>query len=45
VITPDGQKIIDDNLPQAKKIAEELRHQFGSQRYEQLLDLLAVLEN
>ena len=45
VITPDGQKIIDDNLPQAKKIAQELRHQFGSQRYEQLLDLLAVLEN
>ena len=45
VITPDGQKIIDDNLPQATKIAEELRHQFGAQRYEQLLDLLAVLEN
>ena len=45
VITPKGQKIIDDNLPQATKIAEELQHHLGTERYEQLLDLLAVLEN
>ena len=45
VITPEGQKIIDDNLPQATKIAEELQHHLGTERYEQLLDLLAVLEN
>ena len=45
VITPEGQKIIDDNLPQATKIAEELRHHLGTERYEQLLDLLAALEN
>lgn len=45
VITPKGQKIIDDNLPQATKIAEELQHHLGTERYEQLLDLLAALEN
>ncbi|MDT2040166.1 MAG: homoprotocatechuate degradation operon regulator HpaR [Planktomarina sp.] len=45
VITPEGQKIIDDNLPQATKIAEELQHHLGTERYEQLLDLLAALEN
>ena len=45
VITPEGQKIIDDNLPQATKIAEEIQHHLGTERYEQLLDLLAVLEN
>ena len=45
VITPEGQKIIDDNLPQATKIAEELQHRLGTERYEQLLDLLAALEN
>ena len=45
VITPEGQKIIDDNLPQATKIAEELQHHLGTESYEQLLDLLAALEN
>ena len=45
VIAPKGQKIIDDNLPQATKIAEELQHHLGTERYEQLLDLLAALEN
>ena len=45
VITPEGQKIIDDNLPQATKIAEKLQHHLGTERYEQLLDLLAALEN
>ena len=45
VITPEGQKIIDDNLPQATKIAEKLQHHLGAERYEQLLDLLAALES
>ena len=45
VITLEGQKIIDDNLPQATKIAEELQHHLGTERYEQLLDLLAALES
>jgi len=45
VITPEGQKIIDANLPQATKIAEKLQHHLGTERYEQLLDLLAALEN
>ena len=45
VITPEGQKIIDDNLPQATKIAEKLQHHLGTERYEQLLDLLAALES
>ena len=39
-----GQKIIDDNLPQAMKIAEELQQHLGLERHEQLLDLLATLE-
>ena len=40
-----GQKIIDDNLPQAMKIAEELQQHLGLERHEQLLDLLETLEN
>ena len=39
-----GQKIIDDNLPQAMKIAEELQLHLGLERHEQLLDLLETLE-
>ena len=39
-----GQKIIDDNLPQAMKIAEELQQHLGLERHEQLLDLLETLE-
>jgi homoprotocatechuate degradation regulator HpaR len=44
VIGPAGQSIIDDNLPQAIKIVEELQDHLGAERYEQLLDLLAALE-
>tara|TARA_B100000767_G_scaffold25458_1_gene22357 strand:+ start:8680 stop:9144 length:465 start_codon:yes stop_codon:yes gene_type:complete len=44
VIGPAGQKIIDDNLPQATQIAAEFQLRLGSDRYEQLLDLLADLE-
>ena len=39
-----GQKIIDANLPQAMKIAEELQQHLGLERHEQLLDLLETLE-
>jgi len=44
VIGPAGQKIIDDNLPQAMKIANEFQSRLGTDRYELLLDLLADLE-
>ena len=44
VIEPAGQKIIEDNLPQATQIAAEFQRRLGSDRYEQLLDLLADLE-
>ena len=44
VIEPAGQKIIEDNLPQATQIAAEFQRKLGSDRYEQLLDLLADLE-
>lgn len=43
-IETKGQKIIDDNLPQAMKIAEELQQHLGLERHEQLLDLLETLE-
>lgn len=44
MIETKGQKIIDDNLPQAMKIAEELQQHLGLERHEQLLDLLETLE-
>ena len=44
VIGLAGQKIIDDNLPQAMKIANEFQSRLGTDRYELLLDLLADLE-
>ena len=44
VIEPAGQKIIEDNLPQATQISAEFQRKLGSDRYEQLLDLLADLE-
>jgi len=44
VISPAGQKLIDDNLVQATQIAENYRDQLGAERYELLLDLLTELE-
>ena len=44
VIGPAGQQIIDDNLPQAIKISTDFQRRLGTDRYEQLLDLLADLE-
>jgi DNA-binding MarR family transcriptional regulator len=44
VIGPAGQQIIDDNLLQAIKISTDFQRRLGTDRYEQLLDLLADLE-
>ena len=44
VIGPAGQQIIADNLSQAIKISTDFQRRLGTDRYEQLLDLLADLE-
>lgn len=43
-ITQSGQKIIDDNVDQAVQIVEEFKSTLGTAGYEQLLDLLALLD-
>ncbi|WP_299030898.1 homoprotocatechuate degradation operon regulator HpaR [uncultured Sulfitobacter sp.] len=43
-ITPQGQKIIDDNIEQAGRIVEGFKTTLGLAQYEQLLDLLALLD-
>ncbi|MFK7836177.1 MAG: homoprotocatechuate degradation operon regulator HpaR [Sulfitobacter sp.] len=43
-ITPEGQKIIDDNMDQAVQIAASFRVTLGDEGYEHLLDLLALLD-
>ncbi len=43
-VTPAGQKIIDDNIDEAAQIAESYRKKLGDEKYEQLLDLLALLD-
>lgn len=43
-ITPNGQKIIDDNLPRATEIAAQYRTKLGDERFETLLDLLQELD-
>ena len=45
VIAPAGQKIIDDNLVLATKIAGDFQRKLGADRFELLLDLLAELEH
>lgn len=42
-ITPQGQKIIDDNASRAAEIVADFKADLGPERYEQLLDLLAEL--
>ena len=42
-ITEAGQQIIDDNVDQAVQIVEYFKTTLGEARYEQLLDLLALL--
>ena len=44
-ITDAGQKIIDDNSEQARKIVEGYKARLGTERYETLLDLLADLSD
>ena len=43
-ITPEGQKIIDDNAEHASWIVESFRNKLGTDDYEMLLDLLAKLD-
>ncbi len=38
--TPEGCRLIADNIPAAKSYAGKLRDHLGSERYEQLLELL-----
>jgi len=44
-ITAAGQSIIDNNSEQAAQIVEGFKQTLGEDKYEQLLDLLALLEN
>jgi len=45
VLTDAGRKVIDDNLAQATRISESLRAALGSDDFDRLLDLLAVLDD
>ncbi len=44
-ITLVGQRILDDNREQAAQIVQGFKRTLGDEKYEQLLDLLALLEN
>ena len=43
-ITSAGQKIIDDNTDQAAQIVVDFKAKLGAEQYEQLLNLLALLD-
>ncbi len=43
-ITPDGQKIIDDNADQSARIVADFRRILGEDDFETLLDLLGRLD-
>lgn len=43
-ITKVGQKIIDDRIDQAAQIVADFKAALGDENYEQLLDLLALLD-
>lgn len=43
-ITAEGQKIIDQNIGQARQIVADFKTLLGADQYEQLLDLLALLD-
>jgi len=43
-ITAAGQQIIDNNSEQAAQIVNEFKQKLGTDNYEQLLDLLALLD-
>ena len=43
-ITDAGQKIIDDKASRATRIVEDIKTRIGADRYEALLDTLALLD-
>lgn len=43
-ITAAGQAIIDENAAQAAQISADSKNMLGEKKYEQLLDLLALLD-
>jgi homoprotocatechuate degradation regulator HpaR len=43
-ITEVGQKIIDDKVDQAAQIVEGFKRRLGEDKYEELLDMLALLD-
>ncbi|MEP6017635.1 MAG: homoprotocatechuate degradation operon regulator HpaR [Paracoccaceae bacterium] len=43
-ITPAGQKLIDDHSAQSAQIVANFRATLGDEKYETLLDLLALLD-
>lgn len=43
-ITSEGQKIIDERTGQTTQIVTDLKAKLGSENYETLLDLLALLD-
>ena len=43
-ITDVGQKIIDDKVDQAAQIVEGFKRRLGEDKYEELLDMLALLD-
>lgn len=45
VLTAEGHSVIEDNMAHATQIAEALRDALGNASFDQLLDLLAVLDD
>ena len=43
-ITPQGQKLIDERTGQTTQIVADFKTKLGSENYETLLDLLALLD-
>jgi len=43
-ITTAGQRIIDGNMTQAAEIVQGFKNKLGKKKYEELLDLLALLD-
>jgi len=43
-ITNAGQRIVDDNIDHAVEIVDGFKNKLGAEKYEQLLDLLSLLD-
>ncbi len=43
-LTKAGQRIVDDNMDEAAAIVNGIKQRLGADNYEQLLDLLSLLE-